>query len=469
MVAAVLYSAAPLPSRAAAAAGGQISDELVTWISVSPAYSISGTVVATAVDLKCDQKSRTCTHLWVTRDGGNSWRRATSPQVGSRPDVAVDGTGHEVIYAQGDRVMRSLDLGESWMAVGMPGAPAIAPTYAKDSKVVVAGQPDYILQGDAAIPISGSSSGLSDQQFGFAPSFPGAGQFSPAWVVSADRNKLPFVSRCSGELKCSGAVPLPGAGASFLSFPATVLAAPDYSSTGELFIQTPRGILRSTDGGLSFVRLTIVSDNAEAAATPMLAMLSRPTSPPTRTLYTALFEVFQSKDPKATKPHSAGGIYASADDGRSWTRYGGASDLDQGASAVAVAPDGRVFAGSVPSPSGRAGMHCADAGLRWHSTCPPVRRVAAWVVASSPNTPACTGCPMGAQPIAASTAVAGASAKPSILENTPIGVGARGSGAQPQGSAGGALAVVLGVSVVVVVAASGLILHLMRGRRRNRN
>src|SRR5258708_38669864 len=66
------------PASAAAASPSAIGNETVQGISVSPLYEQTGLVVAAATDLSCGGKSSDCVHLWVSHNGGNTWRKAAA-------------------------------------------------------------------------------------------------------------------------------------------------------------------------------------------------------------------------------------------------------------------------------------------------------------------------------------------------------------------------------------------------------
>ena len=93
-------------------------------------------------------------------------------------------------------------------------------------------------------------------------------------------------------------------------------------------------------------------------------------SDPNHQLYTALLQVFNPTAGSPSPPHSSGGVYRSSDGGSTWAAVGAPGPFDQGASAVAVAPDGRLFAGYLAGQY--SGLLCSVDGQSWQASCPAV-------------------------------------------------------------------------------------------------
>src|SRR5207302_4613949 len=89
-----------------------------------------------------------------------------------------------------------------------------------------------------------------------------------------------------------------------------------------------------------------------------------------RTAYTAVVQaIIDPADPK--KSYAAGGVYRTTDGGTTWSALYSPGPFDSGASAVAVAPDGRLFASFLSSYG--SGLLCSvDGGAHWSATCPHV-------------------------------------------------------------------------------------------------
>ncbi|MHB8717267.1 MAG: WD40/YVTN/BNR-like repeat-containing protein [Candidatus Dormibacteria bacterium] len=443
------------PVDALAAPPSAIGQVFVTWIAVSPAYSSTGTVVALGSTPGC---SSNCEHLWVTHDGGASWTAARSTSLGPRIVIGVQ-AGREVLFTQTSGLMRSDDYGNTWRRVGDPGNPSISPTFASDGAVAVAGSSDYLLKGTTAQPVNGSGGADADQSFAFSPSFPSAGPHPAALLVAEDSHQLPVIQTCSAALQCSGGATLPGAGTAFTSFPVTLYPSSGFATDGTVFAQSGRGLYKSTDGGHTFVPLTVVADGASAQATPMMALApGYAESGPIRTLYAAIFEVFNAQGSTQQAPRSGGGVFRSSDGGATWSKVSAGSPLDGGASAVAETPDGRLFAGYLPGTTRTVGLLCSTDGSTWAATCPAFR-------------PSGTG-PGGSGSTGGQTGAATRTTPPSSPNSgaSSSALGAAGATATGAGGASGATpggpsaAVVAPIAVLVAAVISGLVVVAARRR-----
>jgi len=354
----------------------------VTWVAVSPAYQHTGTVLAVGSVMGC---STNCNGLWVTHDGGASWRRAAAHNwPPSRVVIASDDHLHETFFAASSAsLMRSDDGGDTWSAAGTGGMPTVLPTYASDRSVVVAaagGPYDYLLHNVTPDEVTGSNGSVQDLAFAASPTYPSGGAFSPALLVGLDRqSKLPVVFRCTADFSCNGGTPLQlGVPASSMTSTATLLyPAGDYAQSGAVFADTPMGIQKSVDGGATFSPLAVApAPNAAVNATPMMALApGYRESGPVRTAYAS---VFQAYDPQSRRTsRTAGGVYRTLDGGKSWSPLITTGAFSGGSQAVASAPDGRLFASyftGTPNVGGSnyAGLLCStDGGASWHPSCPP--------------------------------------------------------------------------------------------------
>ena len=436
-----------------AAAGGMpsaIGNQSVQWIAVSPAYARTGLVVAMAEPMQgCSQN---CVHLWVSHNGGASWSQSPARNwAGGRPEIALDGSGREVLLAAtGSALQRSTNDGGDWQILAANGTalPAISPSFATGGTVAVANPQghDYVFSGGSSHAVAGSAGAYVDLEFMYAPA---AGRFAPVLLSAEDgHSQLPVIEQCSAALACSAPTTLTGS--SGFSAPAALLPSTAYASDGTVFAQTGRGIYKSTDGGAAFSPLAIVPSNgAEATATPMLALAPGYTEAgPIRTAYAAVFQIFT--DPH--NAHSGGGVYQSNDGGTTWHPLGSPSPLDGGVFSVAVAPDGRLFAGYTGEANNRvdAGLLCSqDGGRTWQPACSPVGGGSAATTGSSGPAQCATGC-------AASQGGAAPSAQASPAAGGQGSDGSGGGGGQATGVAavrggGGGVPVALVVIAVVVL------------------
>jgi hypothetical protein len=142
----------------------------------------------------------------------------------------------------------------------------------------------------------------------------------------------------------------------------------------------------------------------------------------------------------------AGGVFRSDDSGTTWTRVGAATDLANGVSALAMAPDGKVFAGTYEFGNGAGGIYC-DSGATWSRTCP------AYATAAG-RTSATGSAPASETPAqAAADAAGGAAGTQSTRHAVPSMVpAARSLIATDSGHVGA----VFGLSLLGVVAVGGI-------------
>ncbi len=380
-------TAAPPPPSA-------IGEETPSWIQAAPNYDRTGLVIAvTTPKTGC---SSNCVHLWVSHDGGASWRRTKSAEGASRPVIAVDSRGHDILFASsGNAVARSDDGGDSWVLVGASGTPAVSPTYAQDQTVAVATPQgsDYLLEAGQTKPVRGSGGSIIDM--GFTETAGGA--YPPVLLTGEDKQqRLPVIQQCSAQYVCSGSATL--AGAVYFSSPVTLVPSSTYAQDGTVFAQSGRGIYKSVNGGANFAPLTVGDPTATATATPMLALAPRYSEQgPVKTAWAAVFSIYQDKsNPKQSR--AGGGIYRTDDGGTTWHAMATPGPFDGGAMAVTAAPDGRLFAGYVGGTTSYAGLLCStDGGQTWGPSCPKVGD------ASNDPGPApgqriqtCSQCPSGA-------------------------------------------------------------------------
>ena len=453
MVAAPM-AAASTPPALVPDPGGQA----VSAISVSPAYTKTGLVLATASKSCPGGASGNCNELWVSHDKGMSWQRVPATGWDGQPPLTVlDSAGKEILYAGGEHsLQRSTDGGQTWSVVGDAGTPVTMP--GPDTVLVAAKPQDYILKGgklDKQVTGSGQQT-VRDIQFMPAPAYPSGGTFFPALLSAGDpQTGLPVIEQCTADLSCHGASSLPGAGQ--FSVPAVLHPSTKYGSDGVVFVQSGRGIYKSHDGGVNFAPLSIGEPGATGTATPALALA--PGYSETGSSHTALVAVLQifndTKDP--SRSHIDGGVYRSTDTGLSWTRLLTGWPDKSGAVAMALAPDGRIFASY--SGAAGAGFACSLDSQTWRpngcaSRLPGSNAGGKQSSSKTSSTPCSATC--SAQTAAANpSAAAGGSNGDAQSGGHLTPVGAAGAGHGSGGGGKGGLAIVGIVAAVVALLLGG--------------
>jgi len=453
-------TAAPFAVSAAGAPAPAPLTEQVDWVSVSPAYLRTGVVVVSAhVASSCQQD---CVHLWVSRNRGASWQRAaaTSWRHG-RAIVVLDGAGRELLLADDTTTsaQRSGDLGATWNDLGAAGNETPAPSFASDGAIAVAGSRDVVVSTAGAHDVAGSGGSMHDAEFAFAQS--PAGSRAPALLSGVDaRSGAPLVERCDASLSCADPAALPG-GTQWSGAAMTMAFSNGYASDGVVFAGTGLGVYKSSDGGATFAPLS-VAPGASATGTPMLALgPGYAEHGGSRTVYVAVVQIIKPDSTAGGHPHTAGGVYRSTDGGATFASLGSPSALDKGATAIAVAPDGRLFAGYLDFPGG-AGLVCND-GTGWKPLCGgPADAAGGKGTGAGSGASACHAARCLAAPASAATAAP----SPGVASGpTPGVVPAIQAGAHAGGASGHGV-VVVGV-VAAVVAALLAVAGALRAARRH--
>lgn len=344
---------------AEAATVSAIGNEAPITLAVSPLYAHTGMVAAVSVPVGgC---SGTCIHLWITRDRGATWHRSDTSPPGSGILVVAGGHGGERLVAAGPQgVVASNDDGTTWHIVGPAGTPAAAPPLGGGT-VLVAGQGagDYLLDGDTRQAVPGSGGAVVD--VAFAPVQDSSGRNATALLAARDRaSGLPVVLRCDVALSCSGATPLPGVTPSS-GGDMSLLLAPDFAAGGPAYVRTASELYRSDDGGRTFLALALPPHPGAHIMTIPGAALGGAAP---HGIDLALLDILDRGAAQTT----GGGVFTSTDRGVTWHTVGSPGVLDDGATAIAAAPDGRLFAGYVNG-HGAAGLVCSDGGTAWQATC----------------------------------------------------------------------------------------------------
>lgn len=348
IAAALVALATASRADAAAAPASAIGDQAPQWIAVSPTYwdTRMAAVLATAM---AGCRSR-CTHLWVTRDGGATWHDHHLPFDAAHVVIlGHDGARESIVTESSSGVQRSEDDGATWQVIGPAGTPSGDASGAV--MVAVPNGVDYVVDTRGRHDVTGSAGGAVDVVFARA-------QFN-GWLAAVDpRSGDAEVLHCDTALRCSGGALLAGVTGADLS----VMVA---SQERDVIVRTTRALYRSTDGGRTFAPVALPlsqrSGYTAVASTDVEPGVDR------EVIYVALLNVQPSGSSAAT---TSGGVFVSVDGGLTWHTSTDGTPLDHGATAVAAAPDGRVFAGFVDA-AGVAGLMCYDGESgAWHATCP---------------------------------------------------------------------------------------------------
>jgi photosystem II stability/assembly factor-like uncharacterized protein len=373
-----------------------IGNQAPLWIAVSPGYWDSRMAAALATAMGgC---SHDCTHLWVTRDGGVSWRDHRVPFDAAHIVVLTTGSKHEAIVTESSAgVQRTDDDGATWRVLGPAGVPAVDASGAL--MVAVPNGTDYVIDAKGRHDVAGSGGRNVDLAFARA-------EFS-GWLATVDRKTgNDVVMHCDLQLQCSGGAALPGDHSSDV----TLTVA---NRERDVVARTTTGLYRSSDGGRSFSPVPLPLAQSGAYTTVAAADVEQGTD--TEIIYVALLRLLHGGTGGSAS--TDGGVYATIDGGVRWRAVGGSSPLSSGATAVAASPDGRVLAGYVDA-QGQAGLMCFDAGN------------AAWRPACSPAGTVCSG---------PCSAIVGASGGDGIAGDVPQQTGASSDSGSSNGNAPGAV------------------------------
>lgn len=463
------------PETAAADSGQGLSGQAVLWVAVSPAYQTTGLVIAETQPLSCSGSACNA-ELWVSHNGGHSWSRAaaTGWQSGRPTIIASNSTPHDTIFGPGtSAIQRSDDGGDTWQQVGTGGVPTATTSYAKDGTVAVGSTHDYILKGTSTSAVPGSNGSMNDYSFAFSPATTG----SPAGALLSGTMKsgsTPAVERCDTHLSCSGAVPL--SGSSQMSGPPNLFLSTTFGADGVAFAQTATGVYKTSDGGHTFAPLAIGVANATTTAVPMMALAPDYSEKNgVKTAYAAVIQLLPAAS--GGHPTTSGGLYRTVDGGATWTALDSpGGPFSQGAFAVAVAPDGRIFAANL-NMQGQGGLLCStDGGQTWQVTCPavgsgephPAGTTSASGKTSACGSPTCSG---GSAATRAGAAPGSSNSGSQAAGGSTAGGGTQGAGSSSElvGHAGvpstGHSWLLPGILAVVLLLGAG-VSGVVRSRRR---
>jgi len=455
-LAAALGWALGAPSTTGVAAAGNPSQGVsVIAVVVAADYQHSHAVYAVAQLPHCQTA---CAELLRSRDGGGTWAKAGAKgwQPGGLASVPFRG-GAALVAWWANTVAMSLDGGETFTQYPTAGSPSSAAADGTGIDVVVGnGSAIHVLTlpaaRDRSVP---GAPDLDHTIVSVTTAYPTPPAGVPAAIALGidHATNTARMERCDATLACTSPIPVSTGGA--------IVSSPAFARDLTFFFLGAHGLERSTDGGRTLTPVTVVAPGPQTVLTITtgLGMTQDFDATAQRgTVYAGIISV--SKDGKGGQV--TGGVYRSADAGVTWTRFGAATDFPGGVSALALAPDGRVFAGAYALGAGASGgIFCAASGS-FSAGCP-----------AYPSAAMGGGAGGAARSLAGSTAgaggdVAGAAAATSTASTsttpapTPFdaSAGVASSGRRVTG-------VALGVAAVLAAAAAALaVVRRLRSRRR---
>lgn len=356
-------------SPAAAASDPAASGVMVWGLVASPT---SGEIFAAATHAGCKQA---CPVLLRSSDDGASWQTpAATGWAGQSPVLAASGGREYLVATDPNGLEVSSDAGDSFHVVRGPsgmldvtGAAATSPRLL----VSTSNGPQYV---EPMPPVAGAASSLptapaDNVVLSWNPAYPHQASGAPA-AFGAGRDassKAPVFLRCDAQLACTRVAtisPAPDAARLFVS--------PHVDDDHTILAATRTALLRSTDGGATFLPVTVITPRPGTVITTVTDVTFTPDYDAHRHTGTALAAVLAVTQDSNHQGNTYGGIYASAD-GASWTQVGAGSALDSGAQAVAVTRSGRLVAayiGFVPQKGVTGGLLCSADARTWQALCP---------------------------------------------------------------------------------------------------
>src|SRR5579884_319792 len=395
---------APLvPVTGQAARGG------MTILAIVPAadYSSSHTVYVAGERSQC---SSGCTELWRSRDGGGTWTRANATGWQPGPLLAVEVGGHpELVSAVTGGYGVSVDGGESFQRHAAPGSPTVSLGHGGNADVLMTGSDgstDYVLGLPAGTlrQVVGDPA-LEQLQIEPTPAYGSGAQSAPAamgWGVDP-QTKSAHLDWCDASFVCRAKSSIDSGG--------QLVFSPNFLSDHAVFLLTPKGLLRSADGGTTFAPTTVMLPQADTLITTVTSLVPTPDFDGAARRG-ALFAAVVSAS-KSNTGTLSGGVLLIADGGATWQFLSDSAVLASGVSALALAPDGRLFAGTITMQGSSGGVYCSqDGGATWGGTCSPYGSIRSPhstptgpVTAAGVHAPASSGSAVAAGPTAFASAV----------------------------------------------------------------
>lgn len=370
VVAATAACVAAAPTSVAASPAAQ-RRAIVTSVIVSPTYAQSHRVYAVRHWDPCPHG--TCEELLRSDDGGGTWRSArASGWTGTTLEAGLL-SGQEVLLSPaGSGLDVSMDGGDSFRAEAVPSSFVSVAHPAGTSLTLLtstsAGRSSLLtLPANDLREVAGSD--LRQAQLYVNPAYPHVPSGQPYAIAGGadSQTGFPTIELCDAGLRCTSPRPV----VSERDYP-FLFMSPRFDGDHVLFANTTRlGLFRSTDGGLSFAPV-VIAPKASNTLIQTVQALGFTTDFDGAAHHGSVYAGVLGVNRPHTQEDEAlvGGVYRSIDGGINWRKVGAPSRLDGGVTALAVAPDGRVFAAYLAGATkGVAHVLCTVDDKSWHSSC----------------------------------------------------------------------------------------------------
>lgn len=355
-----------LPGATASAAAPE--KLLIASITVTRDYARSHETFGVANRLGC---RKNCAVLLRSADGGHSWTRMPAEGwSGQQVFSARIGRDRALLAAGPGGVEVSTNGGRDFDTVEAPsGTLDVAQADTRSAHVLIASDASqYLLRMPSRKLTKLPGTQMRQVTLRFNPSYPDVPAGQPL-ALAAGRDPssdFPSVERCDAEFRC-----VERAVVQATPDGAKPAVSPSFDRDGTIYVMSSKAFFRSGDGGRTFQPAIVIPPAADTLVTTVQEVAFAPDFDPTRGRGRAYAAVVTVRGDAGGKGRVSGGVYASHDGAGDWRRIGRKGDpLATGASTVAVAPDGRLYAGALPFAGAGGQLVCASDGRVWRASCP---------------------------------------------------------------------------------------------------